>query len=77
MKEEMGMKTDLEILNEGMQTLFDAMDVIDAERFVMLIKRNNFDYTEWQRHLWANETVESLSRKAQAHWEQKYGTRSL
>ena len=69
------MKTDLEILNEGMRTLFDTMDVIDAERFVMLINRNNFDYTEWQRNLWPDDTVESLSRKAQAHWEQKYGTR--
>ena len=66
------MKADLEILNEGVRTLFEGMDVIDAERFLMLIKRNNFDYTEWQRNLWSDETVESLSRKAQAHWEEKY-----
>ena len=67
------MKTDLEILNEGVRTLFYGMDVIDAERFIMLLKRNNFDYTEWQRNLWSDERVESLSRKAQAHWQQKYG----
>ena len=67
------MKSDLEILNEGVRTLFDTMDVIDAERFIMLIKRDHFDYTEWQRSLWADESVESLSRNAQAHWERKYG----
>ena len=66
------MKTDQEILNEGVRTLFNAMNVIDAERFMMLIKRDHFDYTEWQRNLWSDETVESLSRKAQAHWEEKY-----
>jgi hypothetical protein len=46
------MKTDQEILNEGAQTLFAATDVIDAERFLMLVKRHNFDYTAWQRRLW-------------------------
>lgn len=68
------MKSDQEILNEGVRTLFDSMDVIDAERFIMLLKRDHFDYTEWQRSLWSDETVESLSRNAQAHWERKYGT---
>lgn len=70
------MKTDQEILNEGVRTLFNAMNVIDAERFMMLIKRDHFDYTEWQRTLWQDETVESLSRKAQQHWERKHGTAS-
>ena len=43
------MKSDQDILDEGVRTLFDTMDVIDAERFIMLIKRDHFDYTEWQR----------------------------
>ena len=71
------MRTDQEILAEGFRTIFNGMDVIDAERFFMLINRNKFDYTEWQRDLWANETVESLSQKAQKHWIEKYGYDSL
>ena len=67
------MRTDQEILAEGFRTIFNGMDVIDAERFFMLINRNKFDYTEWQRNLWANETVESLSQKAQKHWIEQYG----
>jgi len=27
------------------------------------------DYTEWQKNLWPDETVESLSEKAQKAWE--------
>jgi hypothetical protein len=43
------------------------------ERFISLVKRGNFDYTEWQRNLWQNETIESLTEKAQKNWEKKYG----
>jgi hypothetical protein len=37
----------------------------------MLIKREQFDYTQWQTKLWENETVESLSEKAQKAWKIK------
>ena len=63
------MKTDQEILNEGVRTLFNAMNVIDAERFMMLIKRDHFDYTEWQRHLWENDSLETIYQRAAARWE--------
>jgi hypothetical protein len=43
--------------------------MVDAERFIMLIKRDKFDYTEWQKNLWTDESVESLSEKAQRAWE--------
>ena len=29
---------------------------------------DKFDYTEWQKPLWKNETIESLSTKAQEAW---------
>lgn len=67
------MRTDQEILAEGFRTIFNGMDLIDAERFIMLMKRNNFDYTEWQRKLWVDEPLETLSEKAQKHWDEKYG----
>jgi hypothetical protein len=44
--------------------------MVDAERFIMLLKRDKFDYTEWQKKRWQDETVESLSKKAQKAWEQ-------
>ena len=39
------MKTDSEIINKGFETIFSNLGMIDAERFIMLIKRDNFDYT--------------------------------
>jgi hypothetical protein len=66
------MKTDGEIIDSGFQSLFSSLSMVDAERFIMLIKRDQFDYTKWQSKLWENETVESLSAKAQKAWEKNH-----
>lgn len=63
------MKTDSEIMNTGFESIFSSLGMVDAERFIALLKRDKFDYTEWQRELWPDETVESLSEKAQQAWE--------
>jgi hypothetical protein len=62
------MKTDNEIINAGFQSIFSSLNRVEAERFIMLIKRDKFDYTQWQKNLWQNETVDSLSAKAQEAW---------
>lgn len=63
------MKTDSEIINTGFESIFSTLGMVDAERFIMLLKRDKFDYTEWQKNLWTDETIESLSQKAQNAWE--------
>ena len=63
------MKTDSEIINSGVESIFSKLGNVDVERFIMLIKRDKFDYTEWQKKIWPDETVESLSEKAQRFWE--------
>jgi hypothetical protein len=63
------MKTDSEIIDTGFKSIFSSLNMVDAERFIMLIKRDKFDYTEWQKNLWGDESVESLSKKAQLAWE--------
>ena len=35
------------ILDQGFACLVDNMGVIDAEYFIFLIKRDDFDYTVW------------------------------
>lgn len=64
------MKTDSETMNNGFECIFSKLGMVDAERFIMLLKRDKFDYTEWQKKLWPDETVEYLSDKAQRAWEQ-------
>jgi hypothetical protein len=66
------MKTDSEIISMGFSSIFSSLGMVDAERFIMLLKRDKFDYTEWQKQLWQDETVESLSEKAQRAWEDSH-----
>jgi len=28
-----------------------------AERFISMVKRDTFDYTEWQRNLWETQSI--------------------
>jgi hypothetical protein len=59
------MRTDSEIINSGFESIFSKLGMVDAERFIILIKRDKFDYTEWQKKLWPDESLESLSAQAQ------------
>lgn len=58
------MKTDSEIRYEGMNTLLKYMNNLDAERFISIIKRNNFDYTKWRENLPKFTSVQELSKAA-------------
>ena len=35
--------------------LFDQVGPVEAERFFYILNRDNFDYTEWQKGLFADE----------------------
>lgn len=60
------MKTDTEIRAEGFHALMNALGEVEAERFIALIHRENFDYTQWRQTQWRNETVSSLANQARA-----------
>lgn len=58
------MRTDTEIRLNGVRALVQALGAVEAERFVALINRERFDYTEWRKTQWLDETVASLAAKA-------------
>jgi len=58
------MITDTEIKLIGLRALADALGEVYAERFITLIMREPFDYTEWQRQLWPDRSVEDISKSA-------------
>jgi hypothetical protein len=66
------MKTDTLVKNEGMEILAKNMGLIDAERFIMLVQREPFDYTKWQRNLFANMTIEELSKAAMEYQRSEF-----
>jgi hypothetical protein len=45
------MYAEMALRNEGMQILVNKLGRVEAERFISLIIRKPFDYTEWQRIL--------------------------
>lgn len=54
----------IEIMNRGMKCLTDHMGIVDAERFISVIIREKFDYTEWQREYFDAKDPEEISREA-------------
>jgi hypothetical protein len=58
------MKTDTLIRNEGMEILSKNLGLVEAERFIMLIQKEPFDYTKWQENLFENMTIEEISKNA-------------
>ena len=58
------MKTDTMIKTEGMKALLENLGIVEAERFVMLIQRESFDYTKWQENLFSDMDIEEISEAA-------------
>lgn len=58
------MKTDTDIRSEGIRALMHVLGTVEAERFIALINRERFDYTEWRKSQWQEETVASIAERA-------------
>jgi hypothetical protein len=58
------MSTDTEVRIRGLRALVEALGTVDAERFIALVLREPFDYTQWQRQLWTEKTVDEISQAA-------------
>ena len=61
------MRTDSALRYEAMTILTQALGMVDAERFVSMINRDNFDYTEWRRNQWNDKTIEEVFEEATAY----------
>ncbi|NOX62815.1 MAG: hypothetical protein GXP42_12845 [Chloroflexi bacterium] len=58
------MITDAEIKIKGLQVLTQSLGHVGAERFIALVQREPFDYTEWRQSLDENLTIEEISHRA-------------
>ena len=61
------MRTDSVVRLEAMSALITALGAVDAERFISMIKRDTFDYTEWRRNQWNDMTIDEIYEKAAAY----------
>ena len=58
------MLTDTLLKCKGMEVLGENLGIVEAERFIALMNREPFDYTEWQRSLYADMPLEELVERA-------------
>jgi hypothetical protein len=61
------MKPDALIQLEGMEILAEKLGPVDAERFVALLNKERFDYTEWQKVYFKDFTVDEFLTKARQY----------
>ncbi|WP_129677237.1 hypothetical protein [Candidatus Chloroploca sp. Khr17] len=66
------MKTEAELRMAGMQALINALGLVEAERFVMAVSREPFDYTVWRRHHLPLIPLDELARLANLETEKPH-----
>jgi len=58
------MKSEAILRLEAMDTLVKKLGLVDAERFIDIIKKDNFNYTEWRKTLWEDKTLTEIYEDA-------------
>jgi hypothetical protein len=58
------MKTDNALRYEAMELLMRTFGLVDAERFICMVKRDTFDYTEWRRDQWNDMSIDEIHEAA-------------
>jgi len=64
------MHTETALRSEGMKVLISHLGPVQAERFISLVIREPFDYTEWQRGMFNDMSVKELSGLAMQEREE-------
>jgi len=64
------MHTEMLLRNEGMKILINHLGPVEAERFISLVIREPFDYTEWQKTMFNEMSVKKLSNLAMQEYRE-------
>lgn len=59
------MKSDIAIKQEGFNVLKEKLGLVNMERFVVLINREKFNYTEWRKDLFEDMDIHTLAEEAE------------
>ncbi len=61
------MNSTVELMDKGFACLVEKLGVVDAERFVAMIKGDRFDYTIWRREYFDKMDAEQISEEAASY----------
>jgi len=53
--------------DKGMRVLAEQLGLVEAERFIVLMRREPFDYTQWRQGLFTNVSLDTFLTDAQRH----------
>ena len=68
------MRTDNVLRLDAIDVLLANLGEVDTERFISMIKRDTFDYTEWQRGLWKDKSIEEIHAAATDYYNKNHVT---
>lgn len=60
----------VDIMDQGFSCLVEKLGVVNAERFIAMIKRDSFDYTVWRREYFNNKSLDEINKEAVSYAEQ-------
>ena len=66
------MKNETVLRVEAMDVLVKKLGLVDAERFIDIIKKDNFDYTHWRKTLWKDKTLTQIYEEAEESYNEKF-----
>jgi len=58
------MNNTVEIYDKGLACLIEKLGVVQTEKFIAVVKRENFDYTRWQREYFDSVPEGSFTSEA-------------
>lgn len=61
------MDSTVELMDAGFACLVEKMGVVNAERFIAMIKRESFDYTLWRKEYFKDMDLEQIREEATAY----------
>ena len=67
------MKADSVLRSEGMRVLADNLGMVEAERFITLMLREPFNYTEWRQDLFEDVPLNTFLDNAMDYRKQLDG----
>jgi len=65
--------TNTVLKNEGLRILAEQLGLVEAERFIALMRREPFDYTEWRQGLFKEVPLDAFLTDAQRYREETAG----
>ena len=58
------MRTDNTVRVDAIKILLANLGEVDTERFISMIQRDTFDYTEWRRDLFKGKSIDEIHAMA-------------